>query len=165
MSKSLVAVAARQAIVVYELYTENKNKNENVRGKSPVITIDGMNRLRTIALSKNDDRMCAGTGDGKLLIWEMHIGCDIPADQNPKEISLRKDDNSSLRDDDCETRSIPYAVAFSSDGSRICAGLGDRYIHVYKLENGGWLPVEPIRLKGNFVSIGLPLNCDILTNG
>lgn len=149
LSKSLVAVAARTVIVVYELDTEDENEQE----KSPVITLEGISRLQAIALSENGNRICAGTGDSKLLIWEIQGGNDdvergVRVDQGPEEISLEGGSST--------TPSIPYAVAFSSDGLRICAGSLDGYIHVYKLGDRGWLGVKPILLEGDFVSTDLP---------
>jgi hypothetical protein len=154
LSNSLVAVAANRGFEVYELHTpENESRGVSTtrQKKKPVIPLMAVNELSSIALSpetsETSGRICAGTEDGRLLIWHIGGGSDegryILTPQSP-ELSLKGDDSTAS--------DIPSAVAFSHDSSRICVGSTNRHIYIYELGQDGWSLWKRIALEGDFVS-------------
>jgi hypothetical protein len=150
LSTYLVAVAAKGGFAVYELHTTEQRDPTTVLKKEPVIQVRDVDELRTIALSPEapeiSGRICAGTGDGRLLIWDIQRGSDghyslMP--QRPHELFLQGQ-NEMAPD-------VPSAVAFSHDSSRICVGSVNRHIYIYE-RGEDWSLVKQIRLEGNFVS-------------
>ncbi|KAH0565579.1 hypothetical protein GP486_001029 [Trichoglossum hirsutum] len=152
MSESLVAVAAEGGFEVYELNTpEDEGPRDPTmprRKKEPVIRVIDARELRTIALSpdipETSGRICAGTGYGELLIWDIQRGEDgqyVLTPHSPHKLSLERRD---------KTLDLPSAVAFSHDSSRICVGSTSRNIYIYTLGEDSWSLIK--HLEGNFVS-------------
>ncbi|KAI9859349.1 MAG: hypothetical protein M1813_006686 [Trichoglossum hirsutum] len=153
LSKSLVAVAAKGGLEVYELHTDTAGQEDptTLQEKQPVIQVTDVGKIKTIALSletpETRGRVCVGTGDGRLLIWDIlrdNDGHYTLMPQPPHKLHLEASNETALE--------IPSAVAFSDNGSRICVGSRNRHITIYRLEEGRWSLVRRFQLEGDFVS-------------
>jgi len=144
LSKSLVSVAAGGGFEVYELHTAADVSSAPQR-KLPVIPLVDVRGLKTMTLSTEASeicgRICVGTEDGRLLIWD--IGRDRNGGERCVLLPLMRDDN---------TRDLPSAVAFSNDNLQICVGSANRRIYVYELSRDRWSLVKQVPLEGNFGS-------------
>ncbi|KAH0538883.1 hypothetical protein FGG08_004539 [Glutinoglossum americanum] len=140
LSDSLVVVAAEDGFEVYELSTDEIETSEE---KKPVMQVMGLSDLRAIALPPKTPKIsgwiCAGTGNGRLLIWGIRRG---GGGEPQKELSLKGYNGTTL--------DIPSAMAFNHDGSRVCVGSRNRHIYIYELGGDGSSPPKLIELKGDF---------------